>query len=207
MDRKKKADPSLWGLAVLCLLRERPMHPYEMLRTLRERHKEELLALKPGSIYHSIGRLEKGGLIESVETGSQGSRPARTIYRLTAAGEEAALAWLRELIRKPVVEPSDFMTALSHLVHLTPEDARRALDERIEHLESSIAELDGLLAQLGPKIGRLPLIEVEYLRAMRLSELEWVRKLVKELDRGRLSWDVGKLMETLGRGMHLRSGH
>lgn len=176
------------------------MHPYEMLQILRERHKEDLLALNPGSIYHSIGRLEKSGLIESVETSRQGSRPARTIYRITSAGERAALIWLRELIKKPVVEPSDFMTALSHLVHLTPEDAREVLAERIAHLESSVDELNALLEQLRPTIGRLPLIEVEYLRAMRLSELKWVRELVKELDRGGLSWDVGKLMEALGSG-------
>ena len=200
MSRKKKADPSLWGLAVLCLLRERPMHPYEMLQILRERHKEELLALKPGSIYHSIGRLERGGLIESIETSRQGSRPARTIYRITPAGEEAALDWLRELIRKPVLESSDFMTALSHILHLTPRDAGQVLAERIGHLEASINELNALLGRLRPTIGRLPLIEVEYLRAMRLSELEWVRELVEELDRGDLSWDGGKLSEKLGTG-------
>ena len=33
----------LWELAVLALLREAPMHPYQMQKLLRERHKEALL--------------------------------------------------------------------------------------------------------------------------------------------------------------------
>ncbi len=33
---------SLWELTVLSLLREEPMHPYQMQRLLVERHKDEV---------------------------------------------------------------------------------------------------------------------------------------------------------------------
>ena len=38
------------ALAVLVLLYERPMHPYEMAATLRERRKEDSIKLRYGSL-------------------------------------------------------------------------------------------------------------------------------------------------------------
>ena len=58
----------IWEIAVLALLREAPMHPYQMQRLLRHRHKDEILALKRGSLYHAIGRLARGGLITAKST-------------------------------------------------------------------------------------------------------------------------------------------
>ena len=37
----KRTNPL--ALAVLALLSERPMHPYEMAQTMRERHPEEVI--------------------------------------------------------------------------------------------------------------------------------------------------------------------
>src|SRR3954447_22308732 len=92
---------NLWSLTVLCLLRVRPMHPYEMQRLIREWHKDEFLDLKRGSLYHAIDRLRDEGLIPVVETSREGRRPARTVYRLTGEGETAIQEWLREMLAKP----------------------------------------------------------------------------------------------------------
>src|SRR5262245_32648486 len=93
---------SLWEVAGRALLYESPMHPYEMQRVLRERHKDEILALKRGSLYHAINRLARDGLIAPVTTDREGRRPERTIYRLTAQGSTALLANLREMVAVPV---------------------------------------------------------------------------------------------------------
>ena len=42
------------ALAVLALLFERPMHPYEMAATLKQRHKEDSIKLRYGSLYTVI---------------------------------------------------------------------------------------------------------------------------------------------------------
>ena len=81
------ANLGLWELAVLTMLQERAMHPYEMQRLLRERHKDELLSLKRGSLYHAIGRLLRSGLIKVSKVGRSGRRPERTTYRITAEGQ------------------------------------------------------------------------------------------------------------------------
>src|SRR4029079_11077784 len=75
---------NLWELTVLSTLREAPMHPYEILRLLKERHEEEVLVLKRGSLYHAIDRLLAAGHIQELDTRRQGRRPGRTAYRLTA---------------------------------------------------------------------------------------------------------------------------
>src|ERR1700743_17588 len=88
----------LWELAVLALLRESPMHPYQMQKLLRDRHKDELLVLKRGSLYHAIHRLERGELIEAVRTARQGKRPERTTYSITPAGKKELVRWLQQMI-------------------------------------------------------------------------------------------------------------
>jgi hypothetical protein len=47
------------ALAVLVLLYERPMHPYEMAATLRERRKQDSIKLRYGSLYTVIELLLK----------------------------------------------------------------------------------------------------------------------------------------------------
>ena len=47
------------ALAVLACLFERPMHPYEMATTMRERHKDESIKLNYGSLYTAIEGLQR----------------------------------------------------------------------------------------------------------------------------------------------------
>ena len=180
---------NLWQLTVLCLLRQEPLHPYEMDRRIREWHKDEVLDLKRGSLYHAIRRLHQDGLIEPLETIREGKRPERTVYRLTPAGEREVLSWLRELLREPIHEPNQFMAALSYLGHLPPDDATRQLENRCCRLEAAVTELDQVLERMVPLLGRLLLLEVEYARAMRQAELAWVRGLTEELRNGNCTWD------------------
>jgi DNA-binding PadR family transcriptional regulator len=165
------------------------MHPYEMQSRIREWHKDEFLDLKRGSLYHAIGRLQRHGLIEVVETSREGRRPERTIYRLTEAGDQQMHKWLQDMLARPMREPTQFFAALSFLPHLSPETVQIQLRERAALLEAEIANLDQVLQTMVPRIGRLVLVEVEYARAMRQAELAWVKSFRLELERGNLHWD------------------
>jgi DNA-binding PadR family transcriptional regulator len=195
MRRPGSAHRNLWSLTVLCLLRTRPMHPYEMQRLIREWHKDEFLDLKRGSLYHAIERLRRAGLIAAVETNREGRRPERTIYRLTERGEQEVCEWLRGLLAKPVREPSQFFAALSFLPLLSPENVLYELQQRVFALESEIAGLNAVLREMAPRIGRLVLIEVEYERAMREAEKAWVEALMEDLRTGKLAWDPKALRQ------------
>jgi DNA-binding PadR family transcriptional regulator len=58
---------NLLALAVLALLFERPMHPYEMAATLKQRNKDKSIKIRYGSLYTVIEQLSKRGLIVAGE--------------------------------------------------------------------------------------------------------------------------------------------
>jgi DNA-binding PadR family transcriptional regulator len=186
---------NLWELAVLSLVREEPMHPYQMQRLLRERHKDDVLVLKRGSLYHAIGRLVRGGLIEAIRVGRDGRRPERTTYQLTAEGERELVNWLRQRIATVQREPSEFMGSISFLVHLPPSDAAAQLEARAQALQRQITEIGAGMAKVGAYVDRIHLIESEYLLATLKAEARWVRELLVELRSGQFTWDLKKILK------------
>jgi DNA-binding PadR family transcriptional regulator len=183
-----------WEISVLALLREAPMHPYQMQRLLRLRHKDDILVLKRGSLYHAIGRLMRAGLIDVETTSREGKRPERTTYRIRAAGLDAFLNTLREIVATPHRESSEFMAAISFLVHLDPKEAVRRLKLRTEKLEAEIAQRAAGLAAASLHVLRINLIESEYLLAMLKAELVWVRRLEEEIRKGKLTWSLRAIL-------------
>src|SRR5271154_1344836 len=187
----------LWEIAILALLREEPMHPYQMQQLLRERHKDEILVLKRGSLYHAINRLLRAKLIAVVSSARHGRRPERTTYRICPAGRQQLVHSLRHMISVPRREPSDFLASMSFVIYLTPSVAAAKLTERAQHLEQEIRASEGLLKRVAVRVQRIHLIESEYLLAMRRAELNWVRGVVGEVRSGRLTWDLQKIFVQL----------
>lgn len=185
----------LWEMAVLSLLREQALHPYEIQRLLKARRKDDVLVLKRGSLYHAIKRLADAGLIEATATTREGRRPERTTYAITLAGRAVLPQWLKNLIAIPVRERSNFMGAVSFLFHLTPQEAITGLKSRITLLENEIAANDARLNEALPRIGRIHLVELEYSQAMQSAELNWVKNILSDLEAGRLKWDWAKIMK------------
>jgi DNA-binding PadR family transcriptional regulator len=184
---KRKVSNPL-ALAVMALLYERPMHPYEMVTLMRERGKHESGRLRYSSLSSVSSALEREELIVPRETVREGRRPERTIYEITGAGREEFLTWLRELLREPVKEYTQFAAGLSFLPGLPPEEAVALLKERVRRLESENEEMRYRLATAMEQwnLSRLFLVESEHELILREAELEWVRGLVEEIDVGAL---------------------
>lgn len=191
MGRKSIGWKNLWSLTVLVFLRLKPMHPYELRTVIQVTHKDDFLQLNPGSLYNSIDRLLEAKLIEVRETGRTGRRPERTVYRITKAGRQEASRWLRELLERPGPDTTWFYAALSFLPAIEPQEAADQLKKRAAHLTSEVQNYRQVLAKMVPRIGRLPLIEVEYALAMRSAERTWVERIAKDLETGKLSWSSG----------------
>src|SRR6516225_3677163 len=128
MATRRRSNPL--ALAVLMCLYERPMHPYEVAATLRQRHKDESVRLNYGSLYAVVGSLERRGLIEPGETEREGRLPERTIYRITDSGRVEAHDWLAALISTPTKEYPAFEAGLSFLPALPPDETLALLEER-----------------------------------------------------------------------------
>src|ERR1700745_809057 len=129
-DRRRSISNPL-ALAVLASLHERPMHPYEMASTMRERGKEQSIKLNYGSLYTVVDNLAKHGLIEAVEARREGRRPERTVYQLTDTGRVKLEAWMSELLSTPVKESPQFEAALSLMPVLPPDAVLDLLRVRI----------------------------------------------------------------------------
>jgi DNA-binding PadR family transcriptional regulator len=186
MAKRKVSNPL--ALAVLTQLSERPMHPYEMASTMRERGKDLTVKLNYGSLYTVVDALQRAGFIAARETERDGRRPERTVYEITEAGAAEARDWLRELLGKPVKEYPRFLAGLTFMPVLPPEEVMDLLRERNAHLEEEIRSIksDLRLARTGsqshPPLPRLFVIEGEYVLAMREAELRWVGKLIHDLE-------------------------
>jgi DNA-binding PadR family transcriptional regulator len=175
------------ALAVLTLLNERPMHPYEMKVLMEERGHEEVIKLKGGSLYDTVDRLEKLGFIKSREPSREGRRPERTVYALTDLGRDEVQAWMRELIAVPVNEFPRFTAALAFLLNLRNKDeVVQLLQRRVIFLEAEIARVERMLESARAQQHILPifLIEGEYAQAMRRAEVAWVNGLIHDIRDG-----------------------
>jgi len=142
------------------------MHPYEMSTTLRERRKGERrkgesIKLNYGSLYSVVQSLQRGGLIEPVETTRDGRRPGRTVDAVTPAGRAELVDRPGDLLGEPKKEFTHFEAALSLLGALPPDAAVRLLDLRLRALRLEAASRQGIRAA-HPDLPEMFLIEDDY---------------------------------------------
>jgi len=186
MAPRKRSN--LLALAVLSLLTERPMHPYEMAAMMRQRGLASTVKLNFGALYAVIETLHRLALIVPMETRRQGRHPERTIYATTEAGRAEFFDWLRALIRTPAIEYTQFVAGLALIAHLSPLEAVALLEDRMHSLSEKIQEQHSDL-ETGKQRGvdRLFLIEDEYRLAQLESERGWIQKLIGEIRDGTLT--------------------
>lgn len=178
------------GLAVLRMLSDGPMHPYEMQQRIRDFGIDEAVKVTHGALYHSVERLAATGLIEPLETSREGRRPERTVYAITEAGLDSAHARMRELIAGLDREFPLFGTALA-FIHLLPEhEVARLLHCRAVALEAKVAAHGAVFDALRKRgLERYKLIDLEFQQTLERAQLDYVRSLAEDLETGRLSWD------------------
>ncbi len=175
------------ALAVLCCLYEAPMHPYEAAQTLRSRAKHESVRLNFGSLYNVVDQLERRGFVRVRETIRDGKRPARTIYEITETGAREMTDWLSELVSSPVKEYLQFEVALSFLPGLPPDDVVTMLTQRARALELQLVQRRAVMASAAADgLPRLFLLEDEYQACLLEAELDFVRRLTKDIESGEL---------------------
>lgn len=183
----------LTAITALGLLVERPRHPYEMQRLIRDRGKTYVTGL-PRSLYHAIDRLTKAGLVVAGETSREGRRPERTVYSVTDDGREALESWLADLLATP--EQNDttaYAAALSLILYLDPKDAAAALRARVTRLDLELAGSRAQVEGMQPLLPRLFLLEEELRLAAMEAERAFTAGLADELESGLLTWDRAEL--------------
>ncbi|NUR63757.1 MAG: PadR family transcriptional regulator [Catenulispora sp.] len=180
------------ALAVLALLAYKPLHPYGVQRLLKEWGKEKVVNVgQRASLYKTMERLTAAGLIAVRETERDQQYPERTVYEVTDAGREAALAWIDDIVRTPRPEYPEFPAALSFAMMLEPEAVLAAMRERRSVVEKALAKAEQDLAgarQYG--LPKVTMLDDEYLVAVTAAELRWLEGVVAELESGELTWSL-----------------
>jgi DNA-binding PadR family transcriptional regulator len=176
-------------MAVLSMLGEEPMHAYRMQQLIKERRKDDVVNVtQRNSVYQTVQRLVRDGLVAVESTSRPAKRPERTTYRITPEGRATLGEWLRTMLSTPAQEYPEFPAALAFLPSLSPDEVLEALTTRVARLEERVAALDADLAQGSTFLPRLFLVEAELQRAVVATELTYVRGLVDDLREGRISW-------------------
>ncbi|MEJ3655244.1 PadR family transcriptional regulator [Actinomycetes bacterium KLBMP 9759] len=192
----RRADRDLPGLTVLALLLTGPRHTYEMHRLMIDTHKDFVTGL-PRSMYHSVERLLRDGLIVVHGTVRDGTRPERIVYAVTDEGRAAVVERVDRLLRTPDPDATLLVAALSFIGCLRPDAAADALRARRDTLAARCVELREALD--GTPVPRVLMLEAEFELARVTAERDWVGGVIAELDSGALGWAD---LETLAKEAH-----
>ena len=183
-----RTPPSPLALAVLSLLEVGPLHPYGLQRLIRRWGKDAVVNVgQRASLYKTIARLERAGLVAVRHTERDQGFPERTVYELTDDGRRQGREWLEDMLTSPRNEFPRFPAALSFAMLLGPRDLLGLLERRSAALRERVAVLDGELGAYA-HLPRVTLIESEYQRAVVAAELEWVDAVAADLRSGALTW-------------------
>jgi DNA-binding PadR family transcriptional regulator len=177
------------AVAVLALLVERPMHPYEMLQTLRERHEDVALPVSIGSLYNAVSRLAEKGYVRPTKAEHVGNRPERTTYEILDLGRETMKSRLYELLAAPTQLSQADHAGIGELHNLTPAEVIAALDARIAALDGQITEYEALLADAHRRnVDDIYLLYGAYATSQQQHEREWMTSLRDQIQTGDLTW-------------------
>mgnify|MGYP003365626885 CR=1 FL=1 len=176
------------GVMILALLREGDMHPYEMVRLMRARRDERLLTVTNGTLYHTVARLQRAGLIDEVGIDREGNRPERTTYTITDAGTDALVDWLRREL-SIIERPAEFRIALAEAHNLERPDIIDCLRARRSALaEGHTLHRDGLIDARRSGAPEQVLVEFERQEVLLDAELHWLDSLLDRLEAEAFPW-------------------
>ncbi len=188
------------GLMVLWQLFEQPMHVYKMQKQFEATGKDRVVNVRSrASMYQTLERLQRHGLVEVAETVRVEGYPDRVVYAITDAGREVAREWLRQMLRTTGNDYPEFLAALSILFGLPPDVARAELELRAQRLSQELAGTQAELSAIPPGLPRLFLLEEEYRIALLSAEVSFLSGLIEDLRAGRLTWSEEWLHEVATR--------
>jgi DNA-binding PadR family transcriptional regulator len=175
-------------LAILGLLKERPMHGYQLNRELAEQL-GGLWRVSYGSLYPSLRRLERQGAITS-EPGTGTRR--KTVYTITDEGERLFLELLQEPPQEGQTEDARFRVRLAFFRYLPPETRVRLLERRRQGLEDRLAEVKEHLRDAGD-VDDYQGALLDHARAATEADIAWLTGLIqRERQRYEITAPVGE---------------
>jgi DNA-binding PadR family transcriptional regulator len=165
-------------LLLLGLLRREDMHGYR-LNEFIERDLAFCTDVKKPTAYYLLDKLADQGYIREVEdpTGADSSRPPRTTYSITPAGEAHFMELLRDNLShfERHTFPGDI--GIAFMDALPREEAIRRLEERRQAMQAFLTDME----QVPPHQGPLNLVVDHHVRHMQ-AEIDWLDGVLSWLE-------------------------
>ncbi len=170
-------------LVLLGLLHERPLYGYE-IKQINEEHMGDWTSIAFGSIYFALDKLAEEGFVEKVATEQTGSRPSRSVYQITPAGDGEFLRLLREGWQKVEQDRYEIDICLFFLDRLSAKEVKGYLQARLARLEKSLDYLTAHEAEQfqDPHIPPQARAIFNHTRIHLQSEVEWTREVLAEME-------------------------
>ena len=168
------------------------MHPYGMLQQLKARGYDEVVNVRQRtSLYQTIDRLLRDGLIAVHDTERDGAFPERTLYALTEAGHTAGQAWLHALLAEPARDFPAFGAGPRSCRCSTPKTPATSSSFESHGSTRSANASKRCAPPRRPTRPRLFLLQNEHALVLLNAELDWARSVVEHLKIGALRWVDG----------------
>ncbi|MBX3003558.1 MAG: PadR family transcriptional regulator [Anaerolineales bacterium] len=168
-------------LAILGLIAETPRHGYEIEQVLEQRNMRRWADIGFSSIYYLLNKLEAKGWIRSQPQPAEGKGPARKVYTITTAGQQAWYQATLAALSGPGQANTRFLTGLAGLPGVRPQDAvavlrqyRRHVLERIHEVEQAWQGAENLPAFLQGMF--------EYSANVLQTELDWLDRYIPRFE-------------------------
>ncbi|WP_081815422.1 PadR family transcriptional regulator [Leifsonia aquatica] len=127
-------------IMVLATLFREEGHPYDIFRRLQNQE-PSLVRVRAATVYHSVERLTRYGLVVSGPRERHGNRPSRTVYRITSEGQLCLKSELETALSVPEEVQVLFPLALEYASQVIWDDIPALLGQRLDTLSRRIAEL------------------------------------------------------------------
>jgi DNA-binding PadR family transcriptional regulator len=173
-------------LVILGLLRDRPLHGYEIKHIIEE-HMGDWTDIAFGSIYFALSKLAEEEFIEKIATEQEGHRPSRTIYQITQTGREEFERLLREVWQNLEHHYFTLDIGLAFIEALPIEEIKGYLRQRVAQLEAINQHLEAHQAEVmteeeSPR--EMVKAIFNHSRVHFEAELAWTRELLEKVERG-----------------------
>jgi DNA-binding PadR family transcriptional regulator len=162
-------------LAILGLLKEVPMHGYQLKKRLSDTL-GSFWQVSYGSLYPTLKRLQREDAVEVLFPQEQLGR-RKNVYRITEKGE-ALFAELAERAGQEATEDNGFQVRFAFFKYLKPESRLRLLERRRALLEGRGSTLKQSLQRYRERIDSYTVSLMNHELSATESDIRWLDELI-----------------------------
>ena len=176
-NRDKTEGNGVLELAVLGLLKEKPMYGYELKKALTERL-GHMGSFSYGSLYPTLKRLAKAATVE-MEYPKGEIRRKKNVYKITPSGEELFAALLEQSGPTQTEDREAFMLRLAFFRYTKPETRQRLLERRRGYLQDQLLKIKESLKNLRDRMDAYSIELMQHSENETEHDIRWLDTMLE----------------------------